>query len=58
MNVFQALLILGFPADIAASCSVPQVFAPAGAITANDLAVIPEKRDSPKLAILFRSDVA
>jgi hypothetical protein len=58
MNTFQWLLILGFPADVAASCSVPNVFAPAGTITANDLAIIPEQRNSPKLTLLFLEDAA
>ena len=55
MSTFQALLVLGFPADVAATCSNPEVFAAGDAVTANDLAGLPERRESPAIERVFLS---
>ena len=55
MSTFQALLVLGFPADVAATCSNPEVFAAGDAVTANDLAGLPERRASPAIERVFLS---
>jgi len=47
MNEFQWLLVLGFPAEVAAACVMPRVFASEETVTANDLVARPELRESP-----------
>jgi hypothetical protein len=58
MNTFHWLLILGFPAEVAANGSVPSVFAAESAVTANDLAAFAEHRESPPLAQVMRDAAA
>ena len=53
MNEFQWLLVLGFPAEIAAVGTMPAVFASESTVTANDLLACPEHRSSPSLPGLF-----
>ena len=54
MNEFQWLLILGYPPEVAAACTMPRVFAADDSVTANDLLALPEQRESPVLASIFQ----
>ncbi len=56
MTTFQWLLVLGFPAEVAATVAMPDVFATAGSVTANDRALAPEHRASPVLASVIAPD--
>ncbi len=58
MNSFQWLLVLGFPAEVAAVSAMPGVFAAADTPTANDLALQPERRESPALDHVFLAAAA
>ncbi|MBI5771406.1 MAG: hypothetical protein HZA93_26770 [Verrucomicrobia bacterium] len=54
MNEFQWLLVLGFPAEVAAASAMPRVFAAPDATTANDRTLQPERRDSPVIPGVLR----
>jgi len=53
MNEFKWLLVLGFPPEVAAACAMPRVFASDESVTANDLAAVPEHRESPAFACVL-----
>ena len=46
MNTFQALLVLGFPVEVAVTAAMPNVFATEDTVTANDIVMRFEPRDS------------